>query len=87
MYQDFDISSTHLDGVVALGEVPQLLGGLLGDEVGLVLGQSPADGAGLLGAEVEGGRCAGGGGVAIRSSSLIGGAICRPLITPGPGRE
>jgi hypothetical protein len=34
--------------------VPQLLGGLLGDEVGLVLGQSPADGAGLLGAEVEG---------------------------------
>ena len=45
---------THLNGVVALGEVPQLLGGLLGDEVGLVLGQSPADGAGLLGAEVEG---------------------------------
>lgn len=34
--------------------MPQLLGGLLGDEVGLVLGHSPADGASLLGAEVEG---------------------------------
>jgi hypothetical protein len=44
---------THLDGVVALGEVPQLLGGLLGDEVDLVLGHSPADGTGLLRAEVE----------------------------------
>jgi hypothetical protein len=44
---------THLDGVVALGEVPHLLGGLLGDEVDLVLGHSPADGTGLLRAEVE----------------------------------
>ena len=34
--------------------MPQLLGGLLGDEVGLVLGHSPANGTGLLGAEVEG---------------------------------
>jgi len=34
--------------------VPGLLGGLLGKEGGLVLGHSPADGAGLLGAEVEG---------------------------------
>jgi hypothetical protein len=42
-----------LDGVLSLGEVclPLLL--LLGDERGLVLGESSADGAGLLGAEVE----------------------------------
>ena len=44
---------THLDGEVALREVPLLLGLLLGDKVLLVLGHSPADGAGLLGAEVE----------------------------------
>lgn len=42
-----------LDGVLSLREVclPLLL--LLGDEVRLVLGESSADGAGLLGAEVE----------------------------------
>lgn len=42
-----------LDGVLSLGEVclPLLL--LLGDERSLVLGESSADGAGLLGAEVE----------------------------------
>jgi hypothetical protein len=44
---------THLDGVVALGEVGSLLGGLLGNKVDLVLGHSPADGTGLLCAEVE----------------------------------
>ena len=44
---------THLDGEVALREVPLLLGLLLGDKVLLVLGHSPADGAGLLGSEVE----------------------------------
>lgn len=47
------IPGTHLDGVVALREMPLLLGLLLGDEVLLVLGHSPADGAGLLRAEVE----------------------------------
>ena len=43
-----------LDGVLSLGEVcvPLLL--LLSDERSLVLGESSADGAGLLGAEVEG---------------------------------
>lgn len=42
-----------LDGVLSLGEVclPLLL--LLGDERSLVLGESSADGAGLLGAEVK----------------------------------
>lgn len=50
----FRCCRTHLDGVLALGEVPELLGGLLGEEGGLVLGHSPADGTGLLGAEVEG---------------------------------
>jgi hypothetical protein len=42
-----------LDGVLSLGEVclPLLL--LLGDDRSLVLGESSADGAGLLGAEVE----------------------------------
>ena len=44
---------THLDGEVALREVSVLLGLLLGDKVLLVLGHSPADGASLLGAEVE----------------------------------
>lgn len=44
---------THLDGEVALREVSLLLGLLLGDKVLLVLGHSPADGASLLGAEVE----------------------------------
>jgi hypothetical protein len=43
-----------LDGVLSLGEVclPLLL--LLSDERGLVLAELSADGAGLLGAEVEG---------------------------------
>ena len=50
----FRYCRTHLDGVLALGEVPELLGGLLGEEGRLVLGHSPADGTGLLGAEVEG---------------------------------
>lgn len=46
---------THLclDGVLSLGEVRLLLLGLLGHERRLVLGESSADGAGLLGAEVE----------------------------------
>ena len=43
----------RLDGEVALGEVGLLLSLLLGDKVLLVLGHSPADGASLLGAEVE----------------------------------
>ena len=42
-----------LDGVLSLGEVCLLLLLLLGDERSLVLGESSADGAGLLGAEVE----------------------------------
>lgn len=47
--------NTHLclDGVLSLGEVDLLLLLLLGHERGLVLGESPADGAGLLGSEVE----------------------------------
>jgi hypothetical protein len=48
-----NLVETHLDGVVALGEVSGLLGGLLGNKVDLVLGHSPADGTGLLCAEVE----------------------------------
>lgn len=47
------VSCTHLDGEVALREVALLLGLLLSDKVLLVLGHSPADGASLLGAEVE----------------------------------
>lgn len=43
-----------LDGVLSLGEVDLLLLLLLGDESGLVLGESSTDGAGLLGSEVEG---------------------------------
>jgi hypothetical protein len=43
-----------LDGVLSLGEVDVLLLLLLGDERRLVLGESSADGAGLLGSEVEG---------------------------------
>jgi len=43
-----------LDGVLSLGEVGLLLLLLLGDETGLVLGESSADGAGLLRSEVEG---------------------------------
>ena len=48
-------SSTRLclDGVLSLGEVNLLLLLLLGDERSLVLGQTAADGAGLLGAEVQ----------------------------------
>jgi len=42
-----------LDGVLSLGEVCLLLLCLLGDERSLVLGESSADGAGLLGAEVK----------------------------------
>jgi hypothetical protein len=42
-----------LDSVLSLGEVCLLLLLLLGDERRLVLGESSADGAGLLGAEVE----------------------------------
>jgi hypothetical protein len=43
-----------LDGVLSLREVGLLLLLLLGDERSLVLGESSADGAGLLGSEVEG---------------------------------
>lgn len=43
-----------LDGVLALGEVGVALGGLLEDTGGILLGQAATDGAGLLGAEVEG---------------------------------
>jgi hypothetical protein len=43
-----------LDGVLSLGEVCLLLLLLLGDERSLVLGESSADGTGLLGSEVEG---------------------------------
>lgn len=43
-----------LHGVLSLREVGLLLLLLLGDETGLVLGESSADGAGLLGSEVEG---------------------------------
>lgn len=46
--------STDLDGELALGEVGGALLGLVGDSAGLLLGQSPADGTGLLRAEVEG---------------------------------
>jgi hypothetical protein len=42
-----------LDGVLSLREVGVLLLLLLGDEPGLVLGEPSADGAGLLGSEVE----------------------------------
>ena len=44
-----------LDGVLSLGKVGLLLLLLLGDERRLVVGESPADGAGLLASEVEGG--------------------------------
>lgn len=43
-----------LDGKVALREVDVLLLLLLGDDALLVLGESPPESAGLLGAEVEG---------------------------------
>ena len=46
--------SSHLDGVVSLGEVGLLLLLLLGDARGILLAQSSADGTGLLCAEVEG---------------------------------
>lgn len=42
-----------LDGVLSLREVDVLLLLFLGDETGLVLGESSADGAGLLGSEVQ----------------------------------
>lgn len=47
-------TAAHLDGVLALGEVQGLLALLLGDPLGVVLRQPAADGAGLLGAEVQG---------------------------------
>jgi len=43
----------YLDGVVPLWEVHLLLLLLLGDKVGLVLGQASAHGTGLLWSEVE----------------------------------
>lgn len=49
----YAVLSPYLDSEVPLGEVPLLLLLLLGDEGGLVLGQPPADSAGLLWAEVE----------------------------------
>ncbi len=42
-----------LDGILSLREVCLLLLLLLSDERGLVLSESSADGAGLLGSEVE----------------------------------
>lgn len=42
-----------LDGVLSLREVDLLLLLLLGDETGLVLGESSTDGAGALGSEVQ----------------------------------
>lgn len=48
------IARLCLDGVLSLREVCLLLLLLLGDERRLVLGESSADGAGLLGSEVEG---------------------------------
>lgn len=48
------LNLSRLDGELALGEVGGALLGLVGDSAGLLLGQSPADGTGLLRAEVEG---------------------------------
>lgn len=48
------IARLCLDGVLSLGEVGLLLLLLLGDERGLVRGEPSADGASLLGSEVEG---------------------------------
>lgn len=45
--------SSYLNGVLPLGEVDLALPLLLSDEGGLVLGESSADGTGLLGSEVE----------------------------------
>jgi hypothetical protein len=47
------IARLCLDGVLSLGEVDLLLLGLLGNERGLVRGEPSADGARLLGSEVE----------------------------------
>lgn len=44
----------YLDGKLPLGEVNVLLALLLGDKRSLVLGESSANGAGLLWSEVEG---------------------------------
>ena len=44
----------YLDGKLALGELDLALLGLLEDSGGILLGQTAADGAGLLGSEVEG---------------------------------
>ena len=46
--------SSHLHGIVSLGEVDLLLLLLLGDARSILLAQSSADGTGLLCAEVEG---------------------------------
>jgi hypothetical protein len=45
--------SSYLNGVLPLGEVNLLLPLLLGDQRSLVLGEPSANGAGLLGSEVE----------------------------------
>lgn len=46
-------SSLGLDGVLALGEVGRPLLLLRGDAAGILLGESPTNGAGLFGSQVE----------------------------------
>jgi hypothetical protein len=54
-----DIDDARHAPLTPLGEVDVLLVLLLGDKVGLVLGQSSSDGPGLLVSEVEGKVCRG----------------------------